>query len=263
VRPAHDKRPVSSHPPSHSFLEAGRDGRLPHAGPVIVDLGDGRVPIVQQLRIAIYSKVAKEKTSRWLRVRADIRPRFSAMLNAAGAEVGGAGVMPMTLFSPPFYSLSKLNTTMLAKGIFAKDPASGLIRITVEAKDYLAREDGPAVRGPSAVPATHTRSNPYAGVLPPSALGAGAGAAGGGAGGGLGLGGSLGGGSGLGTGLGLGLGHVSSGKRGRSRSCRAVHVAHFSSGDGGDEAGLPAPEPRDGRTKAALFFRGGAKRGRA
>ena len=101
----------------------------------------------QQLRIAIYSKVAKETVSRWLRVRADIRPRFNANAVLTGGDMSG-GVVPMTLFSPPFYSLSKLNTTMMAKGIFQKDPVTGLIKITVDAKDYLMREDGPAVRPP-------------------------------------------------------------------------------------------------------------------
>jgi hypothetical protein len=99
-----------------------------------MDLGDGRTPLTQQIRVAIYSKVAKEKISRWLRIRADIRPR-----TGDGDSV--------TMYSPPFYSLSKLNTTMMAKGIFEKDPTTGLIKMVVDAKNYLMREDGPA-RGP-------------------------------------------------------------------------------------------------------------------
>ena len=117
------------------FLEAGRDGRLAHVGALSMDLGDGRTPLTQQIRVAIYSKVAKEKISRWLRVRADIRTR-----SGEGESI--------TLYSPPFYSLSKLNTTMMAKGIFEKDPTTGLIKIVVDAKNYLMREDGPA-RGPA------------------------------------------------------------------------------------------------------------------
>ena len=82
--------------------------------------------------MAIYSKVSKEKVSRWLRVRADIRPR-------SGASAAEGSVVPMTLFSPPFYSLSKLNTTMSELAAGPSPEGGAAVRATRARRAHAAR----------------------------------------------------------------------------------------------------------------------------
>jgi hypothetical protein len=80
-----------------SFLKAGRDGRQPHHGPLIVGLGDGSRPVVVQLRFALFSRQASNPRSlRWFRLRADVHSRGTVL----------------RALSPPFVSASKAGATL-------------------------------------------------------------------------------------------------------------------------------------------------------